>query len=259
MKRQTLFLFLPIFLVFFVWGFQAGTQLDPHITVDSTNKPPELEKIINSLPNGQKSILIFIVSQLDTQRPKLIGVWLVSYMYTEPYATVVAIYPSPLQNDTVIDNSMVDDLKIRRVNGYYRLDDIFLKKLNETNIWSSGYVLIDLDGLTDLFVISGGKDNLITELSVDDLLNQIAELEEPSSSLIFQTLLLQQLCNKFTLVDSISEFKLMRDLFPEHISSNIDPDVLLGDWRQFINGRNGSFCVFPQKEILLDLSMQQHP
>jgi hypothetical protein len=254
MNRYALFLFIPIFLVFFVWGLQVGNNLDNKAPVDSTNQLLDIKKDINSLPNGQKSLFIFIVSQMDTQTPDLLGVWLMSYMSSEPYATVLALYPTPIQNDKTIDNRMVASFKLKNVNGIPQLNDEFLTALNKTNIWSNGYVIIDLEGLNEVLLISAKEANTSTNLNVEEIIYQISNLNESSDyRLISQTILLQRLCNKFTLVNSLTDLKTLRDLYPNHITSNIDPDLLLGDWQQFIKSHNGSFCVFPQKEMLFQI------
>lgn len=253
MNKNALFLLIPIFVVFFVWGLQVGNNLEVNVPESATTQIHDIKKTIEPLPNGQKNILIFIVSQLELKSPKLIGVWLMSYMSSEPYVTVLAIFPSPLQKDTTIDNRKVDLFKLRQVDGISIIEAGFLDALKETNIWVNGYVLIDLEGLKEVLVASTSKDSPQNNLEGEDILNQISNLNELSdSSSTSQIQLLQQLCNKYTLINSIADLKQLRDLYPKHISGDLDPDVLLGDWQQFIKSRNGSFCIFPQKEMLLN-------
>ncbi len=251
MNKYALFLLLPIFLVFFVWGLQVANHLDANNPSDTTNQMFDLSKQLNPQPNGQKSLFIFIVSRLDNQTPELIGIWLMSYMSTEPYATVLAIYPSFIQNETTIDNRMLNSFRLKTIDGITLIDDEFLSNLKEKNIWSNGYVIIDFEGLAQVLSVSSEGGNPSIDLRWEDIIDQISNNNPPISSLITQTFLLQELCNQYTVVDSIAILKQLRDLYPYHISGNLDPDVLLGDWQQFIKSRNGSFCVFPQKEVLL--------
>jgi hypothetical protein len=249
MKRQAIFLFLPIFLVFFAWGLQVGNNMQEKLPIGATD--PMLENKIKELPNGQKSILIFIVSKFDTHKPEVFGIWLMSYMSDEPYATILSVYPSSSQGESTMDKLITDTFQLKKVNEMHLLDDGFLNEINNKNIWFSGYILFDLKGFSEILNLSGEAINQLNDPSSESNIEQFLRLNDSSiPALLNQTLLLQQLCNKFTLVDGLSDLKLIRDQFPQHISGNLDPDILMKDWEQFIRSRNGSFCVFPQQEQL---------
>lgn len=254
MNKHAFFLFIPIFAIFFLWGLQIGDNLELKGSVNSTPQIYESNKIINPLPNGQKSIIIFIVSYLDVKSPDLIGVWLVSYISTEPYATVLGLYPTSSQNEALFDNRLVDLLKLDNMNGVSLLENDFIEALKRRNIWASGYLLIDVEGLNKALEVSLNGNNPESNLNSEDLIFHILNNEEqPNSRQISQLVLLQQLCNKFSKPDSDAELNSLKDLYPDHISGNIDPDILIEDWLQFIKSRNGSFCVFPQKEMLFQI------
>lgn len=248
MSKKTLFLFLPIFLVFFVWGLQIGNNF-PLTTNRGMFDHDDLEKEIKVLPNGQKTLLLVLVSQLDIDNPDLLGVWLLTYFASEPYTTVLPIYPALSKEVGNINNSIHSTFQLKMVNGVPFLDDVFLNQLDHANIWSSGYVLIDLYGLAEAITLSEGAEYLSIDTNGRDIIGQISQyFRDPNSSLTYQTLLLQHLCGRFTKLDSLSDLKDLKSLFPDHLSGNIHPDVLLEDWKEFVRAKNDSFCVFPETE-----------
>ena len=248
MKKQTLFLFLPIFLVFFVWGLQIGD----HLAEKPSRKSLDLYKLeteIPILPNGQKIILLVIVDKLETPKPDMLGLWLITYFSNEPYTTVIPVYPSSTKSEENFNGSISDSLQLKNVNGTAQLEESFLLKLNEAGLWTSGYILMDLYGFAEAIKISGGIDNLSIDSKEKDMIDELSRLfVGTESSLAYQTLLFEQICARFTLMDSLSDLTSLRLLFPEHLSSNLDLDVLMEDWQDFIKSRNGSFCIFPQAE-----------
>lgn len=248
MSKKTLFLFLPIFLVFFVWGLQVGDNF-PHSINGGGVDHYDLEEEIKIHPNGQKSLLLILISQLDIENPDLIGVWQLTYFPTEPYTTVLPVYPSYPNEVGKIDDSILSSFHLKIVDDVPLLDDVFLNQLDQSNIWSSGYVLIDLRGLADAINLSDGVEYLSLDTKDGDIIGQIYQyLVDPNSTLIYQTLLFQNLCSHFTKLDSLSDLNDLKALFPKHISGNIHPDMLMKDWRDFITAKNGSFCVFPNTE-----------
>jgi hypothetical protein len=248
MSKKTLFLFLPIFLVFFVWGLQVGDNF-PRTTNGGMFDLYDQEEEIKIHPNGQKTLLLVLISQLDIEKPDLLGVWQLTYFPSEPYTTVLPVYPTHPKEIGYIDDSIRSSFNIKMVDGVPFLDDVFLNHLDQSNIWSSGYVLIDLYGLAEAIILSDGGEYLSLDMKDGDPIGQISQyIADPNSSLTYQTLLLQNLCGHFTRIDSLADLNDLRALFPDHISGNIHPDVLLKDWREFIKAKNGSFCIFPSAE-----------
>lgn len=254
MSKKTLFLFLPIFLVFFVWGIQVGEDF-PRIKNRGMFDQYNLQRVIEVQPNGQKTLLLVLISQLDNENPDLYGIWQLTYFPTEPYTTLLPIYPSYSKDFDNIDESIDRSFKLRTADDFPFLDNDFLNKLDQLNIWSSGYVLIDLNGLAEAIMLSDGVEYLSMDAIDSNTIGQITQfLADPNSSLTYQTLLLQHLCGHFTKLDSFTDLNEMKALFPDHLSSSIHPDVLLKDWREFVKSKNGSFCIFPNTELASDIN-----
>lgn len=248
MSRKTLFLFLPIFLVFFVWGLQVGENF-PRITDGGNFDHQSLEEELKVLPNGQKMLLLVLISQMDIENPDLLGVWHLTYLPSEPYITLLPVYPSSQSEIGITNHPLHSSFQLKTVDRITLLDDEFLNLLDQSNIRLSGYVIIDLHGLTEAILVSDGVEYLSMDPQNGDFIGQIYKfLVDPDSSLVYQTLLLQNLCGHFTKLDSLSELNDLKTLFPEHISGNLHPEVMLKDWREFIKAKNGSFCIFPNTE-----------
>lgn len=248
MKKQTLFLFLPIFLIFFIWGLQIGDQFNEKSDQDSINRN-QFEKEINVLPNGQKTILIIIASTMESHDTELLGIWLMTYSSNEPYTTVIPLYPTFSPNGINIYDSLIESFELKRINTITTLNDAFVTELEKVNISYSGYVIMDLDGFAEAIELSGGLKYISENKEDVDKIEQLSRrLKDPNSSNTYQTLLFQQLCNRFADVNLLPDLIALRNLFPDHISGNINPDTLMKDWQEFITAKHGSFCIFPQTE-----------
>jgi hypothetical protein len=111
---------------------QAGEE--PQVTVEPALVP---------MANGQRSILLVIVDDLQLPEPELTSAWLVLYMPSGPGITLMPLFPSPTARDPGSDEAFFLSFGLDREDDQARLSRGFEDHLKSSQIQWSGYVILD--------------------------------------------------------------------------------------------------------------------
>ena len=142
----------------------------------------------------QRNILLIGVDSLQSEAPRLEGVWMVLYLRDTPHFMLLPVYPSQTQNQ---DNPALIDQNLARL---FSLEDeqtpnpLFLQALKDKQLWWDGFIVLDKSALVEILALTS-SGNATTSPSQQQAATNLTNVEEaPMRSLLGQAQLAQELC-----------------------------------------------------------------
>lgn len=239
MKKVSL-LFALSFIVFVLIGLRVGSAVYRH-----KGTQPVLEKTSTQIPklaNGQRSLLLIGIDQIDATEPRLISAWLIIYAPTYQPFTFVNIYPSGAPGEASGSNTLA---KTFRLTKDHHLDANFLKVLADRNIWWSGYIVLDEVATAKTIEYIGNIENTPHPINGQNVVKGLPHpWENAQAALIGQAGLLQDICWK---VFQLSQFPNLNELYNQvngHLITDLDIKLVIDEWQSLALSSSRS-CQFP--------------
>jgi hypothetical protein len=146
-------LFTLFYSLLFGIGLLSGYWASLYISLPEAQalEEPQVtaEPALVPMANGQRSILLVLVDDLQLPEPELNSAWLVLYMPSSPGLTLMPLFPSPTARDPGIDETFFKSFGLQREENQARLSSAFEDYLRSSEIHWSGYVLLDRTALEE--------------------------------------------------------------------------------------------------------------
>jgi hypothetical protein len=253
MKNHSLLYFL-IFICSLLLGYTVSTRFYPthldllpgtvSLVAEGGQNP------IESMNNGQRSILLISVRSINNPNQHLESIWLATYITSDTTIRLLPIFPSG--NQPISDFEQLLDYSFSLVNedGVPVLDPDFINVLKNDNYWWSGYIIFDEVAMTRVLDLFGGIELNGRSLTGEQAVNDIPKvLDNPQAAYASQIAILQSACHK------IQEFTPNRDLpelisnLPNHVYTNLDSSQLQTEVQSLFANARKPICRFPTFEI----------
>src|SRR4030042_446000 len=226
MKNLSLLNFL-LFICFLVIGYTVSTRFyrSDYGILPSTKRlvTSASQNSIETMNNGQRSILLISASSISTSNPHLESIWLLTYFSSDTTIRLLPIFPTGNKPISDFEQQLDHSFDLNKKNGILVLDQDFITLLEKNNYWWSGYFLFDEVALAKLFnplgdIVLNGKT-----LSGEQALKELPEvLENPQEAYSFQIALLQSACHKLLDVHPDPDMSQIISFFPNHILTDLD-------------------------------------
>lgn len=249
--------YLAIFLANLLIGYLGGLRVLPtnQREAASTAKSTSIitDTPIPSLANGQRSLLLITVDQLEKQQPQLTGIWLVLYVQSDPRLTLMPIYPAPDMKDS--GKELSDAFHLQNNAGSIGPDPIFLDLIKKQVPWWSGYILLDDAAIVEVIDFMANFQQASKSLEPTHFSKIVSELsmwEDPYAALFGQASLYQEMCWGMAWLESGTQLAKIQDRFAlkeGHFSTDLVADQILAEL-QNLRGQGGSIvCEFPTLSV----------
>jgi hypothetical protein len=253
MKTHSL-LFFVVFICSLVLGYTVSTRFYP---MNNNLLPPsmrwvttESQNSIQTMNNGQRSILLVSATSLDTPDQHLEGIWLVSYFSTDSTLQWLPIFPAGKRPVSAFEQQLELSFKVDQTNGVPVLNQEFTHVLVKNNYWWSGYIVFDQVALTKIIDRMGGMDWNGRILTGEQALSEFPSgLDNPQGAYSSQILLLQSACRKFQEITPGTGMPLLGSLLHRHILSDLDSSQLQKEIQGLYAGGRKPTCRFPTLDI----------
>lgn len=253
MKNQTWLNFF-FFSCFLVLGFSVSTKLDPTeqsslseavnmMTTSSSNS-------IQSMNNGQRTILVIGVDSLDVSNPQLVSMWMVTYLPADSNLRLLPIYPSGQETISDFEARLNHSFSIKRNNDIQVLSQDFIRLLEENNYWWSGYLVLDYVALTHLFN-SLGDVMINDQISSGDkaILDLTHAADSPEKAFSTQLAIVQTACRNLTELMDNPYWSNDISLVSDHLLTDMDLQQYVLEWKASLSGEQSPNCRFPTLEL----------
>ena len=244
-------IFLSIYVFCIIVGFKVGNILKhDEITVTTPDRVLVTPTSIPTLKNGQHNLLVVITDNLTQSHPRLASIWLVTYFLNNPSITFLPIYPTLSNGSVIADEKLFDSFEIIPTNGESSLSMTFLDTLAQRNFWWSGYLIVDQQAFSWVLEPQAGisPENL-TNYYDQNYLIQAEVIESPESVYVRDTQIMQDTCNQVAQQGANLNWESLRNLFPQHISTDFDVDTLISEWISSVSSNGTPLCNFPLEMV----------
>lgn len=235
------------FLFFISLGFWIGKSMAAHPPV-----PIERESIVPtpsplpSLPDGERILLLVGVDQINSQQPKLVSVWLLTYYLDNQPIQLLPIYPGESDPTSQMESELVDTFSIQYKKGSAQLDPAFLTTLFANNYWISGYLVLDNIATGQIIDLIGGLPNGQNQLDGAGIIQDLPDSgEQPLNALHQQTYLFGQACQTLAQLTQQPDLSQIVTLIPDHIFTDPQPHRLLSEINLLFSTPSLVRCEFP--------------
>ncbi|GEM_PF-1498384 len=253
MKPFTLFYFI-VFVCALLVGYTISTQF----TLQGPDSPSVSEHLITisndktmkSMANGQRSILLIGVSDLNVPHPRLESAWLVSYFPFDSAVHLLPIVPSGKQVISDFENLLSQSFIINQTNGAFSLGQEFITILEKNNYWWSGYLIFDEHAMVKTVEAIGGIAYQGKILAGEQVLAEYHRaLGQPLEAYKFNLSILQSTCRIFSTLSAHQELSELAMLYPNHLLTDLDLSLLQSDWQSLFTSDQLLGCSFPLSNI----------
>lgn len=251
MKSHSWLNFL-VFTCFLVIGYSFSARFYAHGTSILPETPRVLagnETAIDSMPNGQRSLLLISTSSINPPASQLESIWLASYIPTESTLRILPVYPSGNDLTTQFEDQLRSTFKLTRSNGTIIPDQAFIDTLKSNNYWWSGYFIFDAQVFSftsQATLTSTQSNNRFTVQKNGDYLDIIEHTAAGSSA---KLALLQSTCQKFFKTGQGVNLSQLLSLFTGHYLTDLQPELIQQEWDGLYSGEQNPTCRFPTLEI----------
>ena len=253
MKSQTVVNF-AIFICLLVVGYtvssrfyQAGDLLTSGSVNMATGNGAEGFQTLN---NGQRSILLAGVDSLNDPKPSLNSLWMVSYLPSDATLRMLPIYPSGKVSSSDFEARLVRAFGLAQKDNEVVLSGDFVRFLDESNYWWSGYFIYDLVSQESMIDLLGGIELNGEIISGSQMVPKLSTLvEDPQSTYLAQLAGLQAACTKLPGLVQNPDWHQLLLTTPAHVATDLDLQGSIAEWLSSTPNQQGSNCVFPSLEI----------
>jgi len=236
MKILRLFL-LASFLISLLAGFGTGSYLFHRLNAPSQTLSPV--KTIQTSPGRQESIWLIIVDRLNKTTPKILGIWLFTYIPNYTTITPLPLFPS--------DNSQQDAelVKAFRLTTDRKIAPEFWDFLQKHDHPSKDYVVFDEVTAASIINIYGGVSIKGKHLSGLEALAQVPKTwDDPQGSLQGQIVIMDSVCKSIFDNHTTPDMAKFQKEVRNHIFSNLDLGKKLMEWQKMIVIGSHKVCDF---------------
>ena len=253
MKNHSLLYFL-IFIGSLVLGYSVSTRFYP----TNLNLLPGSMRLVNpgsqdsiqTMNNGQRSILLISVSSINSPNPRLESIWLVSYFSTDSTIRLLPIFPAGSLPLSDFEQKLYRLFNLNKANGVLVLNQDFINVLSNNNYWWGGYIVFDEVALTRIIDLMGGIDMKGRILTGEQALTELpAALDNPQDANSSQIAILQSACHKFQEIIPDPDMPRLNSLLPNHILTDLDSSQLQTEMQSLYAREQKPTCRFPTLEI----------
>jgi hypothetical protein len=253
MKNHSVLYFL-IFICSLVLGYCVSTRFyGPNLNL----RPSTMRLVatgsqnsIETMKNGQRSILLIGATSINTPNPHLESIWLATYFSTDPTIRLLPIFPAGNRPISAFEQQLARDFNLGRTNGIPALNRDFIKDLSNNNYWWSGYIVFDEVALTRIIDLMGGIDLKGRILSGAELVKELPiGLDHPQEAYSSQMAIFQSACHKFQALTSGPGMSELGSLLPKHILTDLNPSQLQTEMQFLFTRQRNPTCRFPTLEI----------
>lgn len=238
-----------------MFGYTVSTRFYPSIHGSALDSASAINKNspgpIQTLNNGQRSLLLIWVDSMETSKPELISLWLISYLPSNSTVQFLPIFPTGDEILSDWDNSLVSSFSVDRLfdlntkNIKVFPGQKFTKFLEESNYWWSGYFIFDqshIDSMLDLVKNESSTQNLSGNQVIQSNSGAFtipAEVNQTS----FSTL--QSICQKLSDLSSEQDISQVITKLSVLYISNLDVHQILQEWDGLLSKGSTLNCEFP--------------
>jgi hypothetical protein len=245
MRAIKLFLMFGIFSGFMLGGILAagsltGTEsptvqtiLGPNIRLDSTG----------AAPNGQRNILLIGVDQLDSQSPRLEGLWLMMNVTSSNRITLLPLYPAPPGKEVLETSQLTTHFRLDS-NG--NPDPDFLTVIQQSDFWWSNYFVLDQAGLAQLIDYNQGINLGGGPVGGSQAVASLASASTDGlAALNSQSVLIQAICNQQSGKLLTADLRQVFSLLSGHFKTDLKLTTLVSEWQKPLTNSGQVMCEFP--------------
>ena len=236
MKILKLFLTASFFISLLA-GFSAGTllfnrknEVSQSISTESSNP---------TLPSDQKSIWLIAVDRLNTMKPKIEGIWLLTYIPNYTTVKPLPLFPS---------NNSKQDAEITKafsLTSDHKIAQEFWDFLKKHGHPVHDYIVFDEEAAVSIINIYGGVRIQGSNLSGLEALQQIPKTwDDPQGSLRGQVIIMDSICKSIFNKRIVPNMDMLQKEIGKHISSNLDFGEKSQEWQKLIMSGNHKACDF---------------
>lgn len=253
MKNQSLLNFL-IFTCFLVIGYSVSTRFyrsDYGSLPDTANLMTTRSSIsIQSLNNGQRSILLIGVDSIDTSKPHLESLWLVTYLPSDSTLRMFPVYPTGKESISNFEEQLHHSFAFNSNNGNLNLGHDFIKTLEENNYWWSGYFIFDHVALIKMLNHLGKLGINGQIISENQAIQEFSEaVNDPQNAFSTQLAIVQTACQKLAGLKENPDWSKITSLITTHILTDLDIPQFMMEWEASLSSQPSPNCMFPTLEI----------
>ena len=253
MKNPSSLNFL-LFTCFLVIGFSVSSSFNHSDYSGSLNSTSLIARwssdSVQSLNNGQRSILLIGVDSYNTSHPELTSLWLVTYMPADPTINLLPILPSGSKINSDHRNQLYYSFNLIRKNGDLVLNQGFIDMLAENNYWWSGYIIYDHVALADLVNQLGMVEIDGGIISAEQAISKLPDAMDASpNSFSYQLAIIQTACQNLTGIPQKPVWSQDISLSPTHILTDLDIQGLMTEWEATFSSKHSLNCRFPTLEV----------
>ena len=271
MKKIRFLFFLILFIATLYFGYRMGfTSPAPVVPVEA-KKPVEtfIVSPATLLPNGQISLLVVTVDDLQSDRPRLESTWLVEFVPPDPRLTLLSVFPSFSAGDAQLDAALASAFRVEMSPDNLQVGQDFLKVLQDRKLFWSGTVLLDKYALGQTldYLNRPQPQQSLSEAAVAPPVGSMdgqskvdsmpSSSQNPQMALFGQASIYQELCQSASqrnpVLDADSQAELAK-LLEGHFYHTLDQQKVLPRLKAYYAGAASSagaalFCVFPTLPI----------
>lgn len=253
MKNHSLLNFL-VFTCFLVIGYTVSARfyqadygiLPSTIRLVTTGS----QNTIETMNNGQRSILLISAASMDTSNPHLESIWLATYFSSDTSIRLLPIFPTGEKPISDFEEQLAYSFDLNKKNGSVVLNQDFINVLENNNYWWSGYFIFDEVALTKIFNLLGGIELNGKTLSGAAAVKEFPEvLDNPQDAYSSQIAILQSACHKFMEINPNQDMSEINSLLYNHILTSLDSNQLQTELDTLYSSGHYLTCRFPTLEI----------
>jgi hypothetical protein len=253
MKNHSLLYFL-IFICSLVLGYSVSTRFyhaNSYIPPNSMRLVPTgSQNSIETMNNGQRSILLISAKSINTSNQHLDSIWLATYFSTDTTIRLLPIFPAGNKLISDLERQLSHSFNLEKTNGKMVLNQDFITVLKNDNLWWSGYIVFDEVALTKLFNIIGGVNLNGRTLTGEQLVTLLPKmLDNPQDAFSSQIVIFQSACNKFQEIASNLDMPQISSLLANHIFTDMNSSQLQTEMQALYTKERKPTCRFPTLEI----------
>ena len=166
---------------------------------------------------GQSNLIIILVDDLASKKPKLLGLWLAGSVASAPQIIFLPIFPSLNSEDT---DTIARSFSVEADGSP---DIKFLEFLQQKEIWWDHYLVADQNALADLVSLMDGFDwdgRLFTGPEFTAML--FAAQDQPQVALSMQAEIVNELCRTAPIWAEEADPDILWGLFENRFRSDLE-------------------------------------
>jgi hypothetical protein len=222
MNQSRFGLFSLVFLASAVLGLATARSLSSFLEIPAAPGSSVLD-------SAQKNIVIIHVDDLDAKAPQLISVWSVfSIANEETYITMTPLYPATVPDPAASMLASSFDL-----NGRKKPVKDFLKALQAYQVVWDGYIVVDQQGMKDMYQWLAGNHNV-------NLIGQGSN--DPVLILQEESLLLTGICYGLNQTGPAPDESAQWEALSDHLKTDLSIRRIIPYWRQMNRSQSPHVC-----------------